>query len=49
MYFEDNTAQAIFFFILYGMTGVAPLIAAVYLLFGRGNAFMPHVTQNLST
>ena len=32
------------FFILYGITGVVPLIAAVYLLLRRGNAIAPGVT-----
>lgn len=32
------------FFILYGVTGVMPLIAALYLLLRRGNAFAPGVT-----
>lgn len=32
------------FFILYGITGVVPFIAAVYLLLRRGNAFAPDIT-----
>ena len=36
------------FFILYGMTGVAPLIAAIYLLLRQGNAFAPDVTPPLA-
>ena len=44
MFFEGISSQAILFFSLYGITGVVPLIAAVYLLFRRGNAFMPHVS-----
>ena len=32
------------FFILYGITGVVPLIAALYLLLRRGNAFAPEIT-----
>ena len=32
------------FFIIYGITGVVPLIAAVYLLLRRGNAFAADVT-----
>ena len=35
------------FFILYGITGVVPLIAAVYLLLRRGNAFAADVTPPL--
>ena len=33
------------FFVLYGVTGVVPLIAALYLLLRRGNAFAPGVTS----
>jgi len=47
MFFEDISSQAIQFSILYGITGVVPLIAAVYLLFRRGNAFAPQVTPPL--
>ena len=36
--------QLILFFMLYGVTGVVPLIAALYLLLRRGNAFAPEVT-----
>jgi AraC-like DNA-binding protein len=35
------------FFILYGITGIVPLIAAVYLLFRRRNAIAPGVTPPL--
>ena len=35
------------FFILYGITGVVPLIAALYLLLRKGNAFAPGVTPPL--
>jgi len=41
---EHIPPQYILFFILYGITGVVPLIAAVYLLLRRGNAFAPDVT-----
>ena len=41
---EQISAEVIFFFILYGITGVVPLIAAIYLLLRRGNAFAPGVT-----
>ena len=36
--------ELILFFVLYGITGVVPLIAAVYLLLRRGNAIAPGVT-----
>ena len=36
--------QFILFFILYGITGVVPLLAALYLLLRRGNAFALGVT-----
>ena len=39
--------QLILFFILYGITGVVPLIAALYLLLRRGNAIAPGVTPPL--
>lgn len=41
---EQISGELIFFFILYGVTGVVPFIAAVYLLLRRGNAFAPGVT-----
>ena len=41
---DVQSAGMIFFFILYGITGAVPLIAAVYLLLRRGNAFAPSVT-----
>ena len=44
MFFEGISSQAILFFSLYGITGGVPFIAAVYLLFRRGNAFAPQVT-----
>jgi len=34
----------VLFFILYGVTGVVPAIAALYLLLRRGNAFAPDIT-----
>lgn len=40
---EHISAELILFFIIYGVTGVIPLIAAVYLLLRRGNAFAPGV------
>ena len=44
MFFEHVSSEVILFFILYGITGVVPLMAAVYLLMGRGNVFAPDVT-----
>ena len=44
MFLEHISADTILFFILYGITGVVPLIAAVYLLLRRGNAIAPGVT-----
>lgn len=44
MFLQDISAQFILFFILYGITGIVPLIASVYLLLRRGNAFAPLVT-----
>ena len=42
--FDCIPIQKILFFILYGVTGVLPLIAALYLLLRRGNAIAPGVT-----
>ena len=47
MFSEHISAEVILFFILYGITGVVPLIAAVYLLLRRGNAFASDVTPPL--
>jgi len=44
MLIQDTPAELILFFILYGITGGVPLMAAVYLLLRRGNAFAPGVT-----
>ena len=44
---EQISTEAILFFILYGITGVVPLIAALYLLLRKGNAFAPGVTPPL--
>jgi len=41
-------AELIFFFILYGITGVVLLMAALYLLLRRSNAFAPAVTPPVS-
>ena len=40
-------AELILFFILYGITGVVPLMAALYLLLRRANAIAPGVTPPL--
>ena len=42
--FGQASIQLILFLILYGVTGVVPLLAALYLLLRRGNAFAPGVT-----
>ena len=47
MFTEQISADIILFFILYGITGVVPLIAAIYLLLRRGNAFAPDITPPL--
>ena len=44
MFTEHISAELILFFILYGITGVVPFMAAIYLLLRRGNAFAPEVT-----
>lgn len=44
VFFNQISAEDILFYILYGITGVVPLIAAVYLLFRRGNAIALDVT-----
>ena len=44
---EQTPLHIILFFILYGITGAVSLIAAVYLLLRRGNAFAPDVTPPL--
>jgi AraC-like DNA-binding protein len=46
--FSDHTpAEEILFFIFYGITGVVPFIAALYLLLRRGNAIAPDTTPPL--
>ena len=47
MLIDHISTKMILFFILYGITGVVPLIAAVYLLLRRGNAFASDVTPPL--
>ena len=44
MFFDNISVELILFFILYGITGVVPLLAALYLLLRRGNAIAPGVT-----
>jgi len=44
MFSEHTSIQLILFFILYGVTGVVPLLAALYLWLYRGNAIAPGVT-----
>lgn len=41
---QDMPADLMLFFVLYGITGAVPFIAALYLLFRRGNAIAPDVT-----
>ena len=41
---DHTSTELILFHILYGITGVVPLIAALYLLLRRGNAIAPGVT-----
>ena len=47
MFLEQISSEAILFFMLYGITGIVPLMAAVYLLFRRGNVFAPDITPPL--
>jgi AraC-like DNA-binding protein len=47
MNLEHISRELILFFILYGITGVVPLIAALYLLLRRANAIAPGVTPPL--
>lgn len=44
MFSENISTEITLFFMLFGVTGVVPLIAALYLLLRRGNAFTPEVT-----
>ena len=44
---EQTSPQSILFFMLYGVTGVVPLMAALYLLLCRGNAFAPDITPSV--
>ena len=43
----NTQAELILFFILYGITGVVPLLAALYLMLRRANAIAPGVTPPL--
>ena len=42
--YEQIPVQQTLFWILYGITGVVPLLAALYLLLRRANAIAPGVT-----
>ena len=44
---NHTSAEVILFYILYGVTGAVPVIAALYLLFRRANAIAPDVTPPL--
>ena len=44
---EQLSAELIFFLIFYGITGVVPLMAALYLLLRRANAIAPGVTPSM--
>ena len=44
MSFGEISAEVILFFILYGGTAVAALIASIYLCVRKGNAFAPDIT-----
>ncbi len=46
-FIEPIPLRVTLFFILYGITGVVPLLAAVYLLLRKGNAFAPDITPPL--
>ena len=43
----QTSLQTILFIVIYSITGVVPLIAALYLLLRRGNAFAPDTTPPL--
>ena len=45
---DHTSAEVILFYILYGVTGAVPVIAALYLLFRRANAIAPDVTPPLA-
>jgi len=47
MRFEQISSELLLFFSLYGVTGVVPFIAAIYLLLRRGNAFAAEITPPL--
>ena len=44
MIYEKIPSEQLLFFIFYGVTGVTPLIAALYLLFRQDNAIAAGVT-----
>ena len=41
----QTSIQTILFIVIYSITGVVPLMAALYLLLRRGNAFAPDITR----
>ena len=43
MFYDQISRELILFFILYGITGVVPLMAALYLLLRRANAIAPGI------
>ena len=43
----QTPVQTILFIVIYTITGVVPLMAALYLLLRRGNAFAPDTTPPL--
>jgi AraC-like DNA-binding protein len=47
VFIEHTSTEVILFFTLYGITGIVPLIAALYLLLRRGNAFAADTTSPL--
>ena len=47
MFSVHISPQFVLFFILYGITGVVPFIASVYLLLRKGNAFAPDISPPL--
>ena len=49
MIYEKIPFEQLLFFIFYGVTGVTPLIAALYLLFRQGNAIAAGVTSPVSS
>jgi hypothetical protein len=48
MFYEHIPTEAIVFFILYGGTALAAVIACIYLCVRRGNAFAPDITPPMT-